>query len=61
MKLWIRTKSFLKESKRVFQITRKPTVSEFKTIFKATGLGIIIIGTIGFIINIIAQIIPRIF
>lgn len=59
MKLWVRFKSFLKESKRVFQITRKPTMSEFKTIFKATGLGIVIIGLIGFVINIIAQVTPR--
>jgi len=59
MKLWIRFKSFLTESKRDFQITRKPTITEFKTIFKATGLGIIVIGLIGFIINVIAQTITR--
>ena len=48
-------KSFLIECKRVFQLTKKPTPMEFKTIVKISGLGIIAIGLIGFIINIISQ------
>jgi len=61
MKLWTKFKSFLLESKRVFMITRKPTKVEFKTIVKVTGLGIIIIGLMGFIINILSQALPRLF
>lgn len=52
---WIKTKSFLKESKRVLQVTRKPNMEEFKTIVKVTGLGVLIIGLIGFIIAITGQ------
>jgi len=50
-------KSFAIECKRVFQVTKKPTKDEFKTIVKVSGLGIIVIGLIGFIILIINQLI----
>jgi len=43
--------NFIKESKRVFKITKKPEALEFKTIVKVTGIGILIIGLIGFIIH----------
>jgi protein transport protein SEC61 subunit gamma-like protein len=49
---WIKLKSFIKEAKRVVQVTKKPSLSEFKMIVKVTGLGILIIGLIGFIISI---------
>lgn len=45
--------NFIKESKRVFKITKKPEGLEFKSIVKVTGIGILIIGLIGFIIHII--------
>ena len=48
---WIRFKSFINESARVLRITRKPSSIEFKTIVKVSGLGIIIIGLVGFIIT----------
>ena len=44
-------KSFLLQSKRVFKLTRKPDNNEFKTIVKVTGIGIAIIGVIGFIVH----------
>ena len=44
-------KSFYKECVRVFKITKKPTKQEFKAIMKVAGLGIIIIGFIGFAIH----------
>lgn len=44
-------KSFLIESKRVFKITKKPSREEFKAIVKVSGIGILIIGAIGFIIQ----------
>lgn len=47
----------LSEYGRVLKVTKKPDMPEFKTIVKASGLGIIIIGTIGFIIAIIAQLV----
>lgn len=43
-------KKFLRECKRVIRVTRKPNRDEFKTIVKVSGLGMIIIGLIGFLI-----------
>ena len=48
-------KSFLKECLRVYKITKKPTGDEFKTIVKVSGLGIIVIGLIGFVISMLKQ------
>ncbi len=48
-----RFKSFITQSKRVFKITKKPSMAEFKIIMKISGLGIAIIGILGFLINII--------
>lgn len=45
--------SFIAECKRVLLITKKPDGSEFKTIVKVSGLGIAIIGVIGFLIQMI--------
>ncbi len=50
-----RFKGFVIECKRVFRVTKKPSNLEFKTIVKASGLGIIIIGLIGFMIQMIKQ------
>jgi len=50
-----RFKSFVIKCKRVFRVTKKPSNLEFKTIVKASGLGIIIIGLIGFMIQMIKQ------
>ncbi|MBS3112291.1 protein translocase SEC61 complex subunit gamma [Candidatus Woesearchaeota archaeon] len=49
-------KSFLIECKRVWQVTRKPSKSEFTVIMKVTGIGMIVIGLVGFIINFIWQV-----
>ena len=49
-------KNFFSECKRVWIVTRNPTNEEFKTITKVTGIGIIIIGMIGFLINVIWQV-----
>jgi len=43
-------RSKLKEYKRVFNITKKPTFEELKNIVKITGLGILAVGLIGFVI-----------
>jgi len=42
--------SFLIQSKRVWQILRRPTMDEFKSIAKVSALGILLIGVVGFII-----------
>lgn len=45
----------LSETKRILRLTRKPKSSEFSETAKITGLGIIVIGAIGFIVFLIAQ------
>ncbi len=44
-------KSFIIECKRVFKVTKKPSQEEFKVIVKVSGIGILIIGLIGFLIH----------
>ena len=46
-------KSYWIEYKRVFKLTRKPESFEFKSIVKITGIGILAIGLIGAIIQIL--------
>jgi protein transport protein SEC61 subunit gamma-like protein len=46
-------KEFTKECVRVLKITKKPTKDEFKGIFKVAGLGVLAIGLIGFVIQLI--------
>ena len=45
-------KPFLASCARVLRITKKPNQKEFKDLVKITGLGIVVIGLIGFIIQI---------
>lgn len=52
----IKLKNFITELKRVWIVTRKPTKEELKTIVKVTGIGILIIGLLGLIINMLWQI-----
>ncbi|MFP4523252.1 MAG: protein translocase SEC61 complex subunit gamma [Candidatus Nanoarchaeia archaeon] len=49
----MKLKSFYKECVRVFKITKKPTKTEYKAIMKIAGLGILIIGFMGFVIYIL--------
>jgi protein transport protein SEC61 subunit gamma-like protein len=49
-------KAYLRECWRVLRITKKPSNVEFQTIVKVSGLGIAIIGVIGFLISMIKQI-----
>ena len=46
-----KTKSFIHQCIRVLKITKKPDATEFKTIVKVSGIGLLIIGAIGFIIQ----------
>ena len=53
--IWIRLKSFTNECVRVLKVTKKPDSFEFKTIVKVSGLGMIVIGLIGFLFFIAKQ------
>ena len=43
--------SFLVQSKRVWLVLKKPTGEEFKAVAKVSGIGILALGLIGFIIS----------
>jgi len=53
MTLKERLKTFIQECIRVFRITRKPSGEEFKIIVKVSGIGILVIGLIGFAVHIL--------
>ena len=44
-------RNFIQESVRVLKVTKRPNSVEFKTIVKVSGLGILAIGLIGFLIQ----------
>lgn len=58
--MW-KLKRFSKECLRVLRVTKKPDKEEFTTIAKVTGLGMLIIGLIGFIIYLIREVLVRTF
>jgi len=55
--LFSRLKSFILESRRVFRVTKKPSMEEYKGIVKISAIGIAVIGLIGFLIDILWQLI----
>ena len=48
-------RGFLKQCERVLRVSKKPDNEEYKTVAKVTGLGIIVIGLIGFVISLLSQ------
>jgi protein transport protein SEC61 subunit gamma-like protein len=48
-------KRFIIECKRVLIVTKKPGKEEFNAIFKVSGIGILLIGFLGFLVHIISQ------
>jgi protein transport protein SEC61 subunit gamma-like protein len=48
-------KNKFREYGRVLKITKKPDSEEFKATVKAAGLGMIVVGVLGFIIHMIVQ------
>ena len=48
---------FIKDSKRVLKVAKKPDREEYWSLAKITVLGIVVIGVIGFIITMIASLI----
>jgi len=51
--IWLKLKSFINECVRVLRVTKKPDKVEFTTIVKVSGLGILIIGLVGFVIQMV--------
>lgn len=52
-----RIDKFIKDSKRVLKVARKPDKDEYLQFAKVTAIGVVIIGIIGFVIVIIGQLI----
>ncbi len=59
MELLLRLKEFVLESQRVLRVTRKPDSEELKTIVKVSGIGILLIGLIGFLMQLIQSMFPK--
>ncbi|MBR6024994.1 MAG: protein translocase SEC61 complex subunit gamma [Methanobrevibacter sp.] len=48
---------FVKDSKRVLKVSRKPDRTEYLEFAKITALGILVIGAVGFVMVLIGQLI----
>lgn len=57
MKILKKIKEFLISSKRILSISTKPSKKEFWTMSKVIGLGMVIIGVIGFLVKLIMELI----
>ena len=50
-----KVRRFFKEMIRVIHVTKKPNKEEYKNLVRVTGIGISIIGALGFVIFLIKQ------
>ncbi|MBS3086252.1 protein translocase SEC61 complex subunit gamma [Candidatus Pacearchaeota archaeon] len=48
-----RLKAFVEKSKRVWLVLKKPSKKEFSSVAKISAIGILLLGTLGFLISII--------
>ena len=48
---------FIKDSKRVLKVSRKPDAKEYMELAKVVSIGVLIIGVIGFIIVLLGSLI----
>ena len=48
---------FFMDSKRIFRVSRKPTKEEYKRMALIIGIGIVIIGVIGFLIQLFFELV----
>jgi len=51
MSLFTSLKDFIQKCSRVWTVTKKPSNLEFKTVAKASAIGILAIGLVGFIVS----------
>ena len=54
-----RVKNKIKETQRVLKITEKPDREEFEMSAKITGVGMLIIGAMGFVFYLASNLIPQ--
>lgn len=55
--VFAKLRTFAGECKRVLTVTKKPTKVELMNIVKVSGIGIMLIGLIGFVLNMINRLI----
>lgn len=55
--VFIKLKSFTLECKRVLTVTKKPTKAELMTVVKVSGIGIALIGLIGFLLHVVNRLV----
>ena len=51
MSLFVSLKEFIQKCGRVWIVTKKPSNLEFKTVAKASAIGILVIGFLGFVVS----------
>jgi len=51
-------KTRIAEYRRILKVSRKPSSKEFKEIIKVTGAGMLLMGFIGFAVQMLFRIIP---
>ena len=51
MSLFVSLRDFLVKCGRVWTVTKKPSGIEFKTVAKASAIGILVIGFVGFVVS----------
>lgn len=54
-KVFTSIKSFIVKCKRVWSVLKKPSRKEFEMIAKVSAVGILILGTLGFLISMIMK------
>lgn len=59
MNVQAKLSEFFKSSRRVWKLSRKPDRTEYTQTSKITGLGIVLLGLLGFVIMLIAELILR--
>ena len=52
-----RIDKFVKDSKRVLKVSRKPDAQEYKELAKVSAIGVVIIGVVGFVIVLLGSLI----
>ncbi len=52
-----RIDKFVKDSKRVLKVSRKPDAQEYRELAKVSAIGVVIIGVIGFVIVLLGSLI----
>jgi protein transport protein SEC61 subunit gamma and related proteins len=57
MSIYSKLSRFVAECRRVLKVTRKPSWPEYTSLAKVTGLGILVIGLLGFLLTFAKQMI----